>query len=283
MSVLPPSPRRPSAPCSSCPRKLSTLPAPQHKYELRRAARIVTHPGYVQLPEDQPTSPNDLALILLDRPASEEFPLVHLANGGNTGWGCGAEAMALRDGRACSSACWHCHRPTAVRICPMVTLLLPAPQSPHHTLLRTPPCMPWAGAQPTQTTASRHTACRSAGRGMGFIGGQIWVQAVVQKTPVLKTSALSPSPPCWGIQETSATLKQASPTLRARPPHNPAGSGAARCGPGQMPGAVELCWGCALAAWGGPPVRGCVLLGLLESALVGSMPARTKPWAPVER
>ncbi|KAL4430846.1 hypothetical protein ABPG75_006102 [Micractinium tetrahymenae] len=52
----------------------------KHKYELRRAARIVTHPGYVQLPEDQPTSPNDLALILLDKPASADFPLVHLAN-----------------------------------------------------------------------------------------------------------------------------------------------------------------------------------------------------------
>ncbi|KAL4420022.1 hypothetical protein ABPG77_001272 [Micractinium sp. CCAP 211/92] len=52
----------------------------KHKYELRRAVRIIKHPGYVQLPEDQPTSPNDLALILLDRPASAEFPLVHLAN-----------------------------------------------------------------------------------------------------------------------------------------------------------------------------------------------------------
>ncbi len=57
----------------------------QHKYELRRAVRIIKHPGYVQLPEDQPTSPNDLALILLDRPASAEFPLGHLANGGHSG------------------------------------------------------------------------------------------------------------------------------------------------------------------------------------------------------
>jgi len=59
----------------------------QHEYALRRVARIVTHPGYIQLPEDQPTSPDDLALVVLDEPVSDDFPAVALANGaGRVGW-----------------------------------------------------------------------------------------------------------------------------------------------------------------------------------------------------
>lgn len=35
----------------------------------------------MQLGEDQPTSPHDLALILLDEPVPERFPIVQLPTG----------------------------------------------------------------------------------------------------------------------------------------------------------------------------------------------------------
>jgi hypothetical protein len=55
---------------------------PQHKFRLRGAKTFVIHPDYVQLPEDQPTGPHDLALILLNWPVdTSEFPLVRLPDG----------------------------------------------------------------------------------------------------------------------------------------------------------------------------------------------------------
>ncbi|EFN59085.1 hypothetical protein CHLNCDRAFT_137850 [Chlorella variabilis] len=52
--------------------------ARRHKFEKRRVAAFRTHPDYVQLPEDQPTSPHDLALILLDSPVPPDFPTITL-------------------------------------------------------------------------------------------------------------------------------------------------------------------------------------------------------------
>lgn len=56
-------------------------PPVQHKSELRRVQEFRVHPAYVQLPEDQPTSPHDLALIVLDSPVPPEFPTIALAQG----------------------------------------------------------------------------------------------------------------------------------------------------------------------------------------------------------
>ena len=39
------------------------------------------HPLYVQRPESQPTSPHDIALILLDEPVPPQFPSVRLPRG----------------------------------------------------------------------------------------------------------------------------------------------------------------------------------------------------------
>ncbi|PSC68899.1 transmembrane protease serine 9-like [Micractinium conductrix] len=52
--------------------------ATKHAYVQRRVARIITHPGYVQMSEDQPTSPHDIALIKLDEPVPENVTLVGL-------------------------------------------------------------------------------------------------------------------------------------------------------------------------------------------------------------
>lgn len=53
----------------------------QNKYSLRRVTRVVEHPGYQHLDESEPTSPNDLALLLLDKPVPDRFPAVRLPNG----------------------------------------------------------------------------------------------------------------------------------------------------------------------------------------------------------
>lgn len=44
-------------------------------------ARIVEHPGYVQLGANEPTSPHDLALLVLDKPVGTRFPTVLLPPG----------------------------------------------------------------------------------------------------------------------------------------------------------------------------------------------------------
>lgn len=61
----------------------STVPIPpQHKFRLRAAKAFVIHPDYVQLPEDQPTGPHDLALIRLNFPVdTSDFPTVRLPDG----------------------------------------------------------------------------------------------------------------------------------------------------------------------------------------------------------
>jgi hypothetical protein len=55
------------------------------------------HPAYVQLPEDQPTSPHDLALIVLDSPVPPEFPTIALAQGEE---GLGGTVPAAREGHS---------------------------------------------------------------------------------------------------------------------------------------------------------------------------------------
>ncbi|KAI7841553.1 hypothetical protein COHA_004724 [Chlorella ohadii] len=49
------------------------------RYHLRRVKEISVHPSYIERGEDQITSPNDLALMLLDAPLPEAFPVIHLA------------------------------------------------------------------------------------------------------------------------------------------------------------------------------------------------------------
>lgn len=49
------------------------------RYHLRRVKEISIHPRYVERGEDQITSPNDLALMLLDAPLPDAFPVIHLA------------------------------------------------------------------------------------------------------------------------------------------------------------------------------------------------------------
>ncbi|KAL4859509.1 CLIP domain-containing serine protease B14 [Chlorella vulgaris] len=69
--------------------------ARRHKFELRRVQEFRVHPAYVQLPEDQPTSPHDLALIVLDSPVPPEFPTIALAQEEEPYPAAGAELQAV--------------------------------------------------------------------------------------------------------------------------------------------------------------------------------------------